>query len=68
MIEGQEVMEELIHLLSVESQPTKAHLAQTSTSVFLIRSASDTIYAFFTMPLFFPKLPVDHLENCHGPK
>jgi len=61
MIEGQE---ELIRLLSVEGQPTKAVLAQTCMGVFFIRSVSDTIFAM----LFLPKPPADHLANRCGPQ
>jgi hypothetical protein len=58
--------EELIRLLSLTGQPTKAVLAGTRKVVFFIRSVSDTI---FTM-LFLPKPPADaadHLANRHGP-
>jgi len=41
MIEGQK---ELIRLLSVEGQPTKAVLAQTCMGIFFIRSVSDKIF------------------------
>jgi hypothetical protein len=53
MIEGQE---ELIRLLSVEGQPTKAVLAQTRKGLFFILSMSDTVSAV----LFLPKPPADH--------
>jgi hypothetical protein len=55
MIEGQEVTEELIHLLSVEGQPAKAVLAQTCVDALFIQE-SDTIFAV----LYLPKPPADH--------
>jgi hypothetical protein len=48
-------MEELIRLLYVESQSTKAVLAQTCMGVFFIRSVFDTMYA----TLLLPKPPAD---------
>jgi hypothetical protein len=36
---------EIIRLLSVEGQPTKAVSAQTCMGVFFIRAVSDTIFA-----------------------
>jgi hypothetical protein len=45
MIEGQELWKELIRILSVEGQPTKAALAQTCMGVLFIRSVSYTIFA-----------------------
>jgi hypothetical protein len=56
MIEGQEVTEKLIRLLSVEGQLTKAVLAQTCMAVFFVRSVSDTIFAI----LYLPKARTDH--------
>jgi hypothetical protein len=41
MVEQQEIWKELIPLLSVEGQPTKAASAQTRMGAFLIRSVSD---------------------------
>jgi hypothetical protein len=46
-LKGKKLRKELIFLLSVEGQPTKAVLAQTCMAVFLIRSVSDTILAMF---------------------
>jgi hypothetical protein len=56
MIEGQEVTEKLIRLLSVEGQPIKAVLAQTCMGVFFVRLVSDTIFA---IP-YLPKARTDH--------
>jgi hypothetical protein len=36
---------EIIRLLSVEGQPTKAVSAQSCNAVFFIRAVSDTIFA-----------------------
>jgi hypothetical protein len=46
---------QLIRLLSVEGQPTKAVLAQPCMGVFFVRSVSDTIFAM----IFLPKPPAD---------
>jgi hypothetical protein len=55
---------ELIRLVSVEGQPTKAVLAQTFMGVFFIRSVSDTIFA---MP-FFSNTGHDHMAKGRGPQ
>jgi hypothetical protein len=55
---------ELIFLLSVQGQPAKAVLEQTSIGVFFIHSEPDTIFGMF----FLPKLLADYLANCCGPQ
>jgi hypothetical protein len=55
---------ELIRLLSVDDQPTKAVLAQTCTGEFSIHSVHDAILFMF----FFPKAPADRLANGRGPQ
>jgi len=47
MIENKKLWKVLTRLLSVEGQPTKAVLEQTSMSVFFIRSVSDAIFEMF---------------------
>jgi hypothetical protein len=59
MIEGKKLLKELIRLLSVEVQRTKAFLTQTCMGVFFIHSVSDTIFS----TCFIPEPPVDR----HGP-
>jgi hypothetical protein len=56
MILDKKLWKELICLLSVEGQPTKADSAQTGMGVFFICSVSDTIFAM----LFLLKPPADH--------
>jgi hypothetical protein len=58
-LKDKKLWKELIRLLSIGGQPTKAVLAQTCMGVFFVRLVSGTI---FEMP-FFPKPP---LTTC-GP-
>jgi hypothetical protein len=50
---------ELIHLLSVEGQPTRAVWAQTWMGVFFVCPVSATIF----LMLFLPKPPVNHCAD-----
>jgi hypothetical protein len=43
-MKDKKLWKELISLLSVEGQPTKAVLAQRCVAVFFISSVSDTIF------------------------
>jgi hypothetical protein len=54
-----ELWQELIRLLSVDGQPTKAVLAQTYMGVFLIRSLTDTIF----LSAFSSEIAADHLAK-----
>jgi hypothetical protein len=58
-LKDKKLRKELIRLLSVEWQPSKAVLAKTCMSVFFIRSMSDTILEM----RFVLKLPA----NRRGP-
>jgi hypothetical protein len=64
MIEGQEVVEKLIRLFSVECQPTKAVLAQTCLGVFFIRSVSNAIFPV----LFVLETPRTTASQRHSPE
>jgi hypothetical protein len=57
MIERLELWKELICLVSVKGQPTKAVLAQICMDAFFIHSTSDTVFAM----LFIPKPPAHQL-------
>jgi hypothetical protein len=49
-LSDKKLRKELIRLLSVEGQPTKAVLAQTCMGVFFIRYVSDTIFSINLLP------------------
>jgi hypothetical protein len=49
-LNGNKFWKELIRLLSVDGQPTKAVLAQICVGVFFIYSVSDTIFAMSFLP------------------
>jgi hypothetical protein len=57
------LLKELIRILSVEGQPTKAVLVQTWMGEFFIRLVPGIYFAM----LFLPKPPADHLANRRGP-
>jgi hypothetical protein len=63
MIESKKLWKELIRILSVKGQPTKAILSHTRTGIFFILSVSDIILVV----LFLSTQSADHLANSHGP-
>jgi hypothetical protein len=63
MTQHKQLLKELIRLLSVEGQPTKTVVAQTSMGTSFNRSVSDTFFAL----LLSSKLSADNLANPRGP-